>query len=307
LAELRKERAAAVLNGTHAASTLRAYATDWAQFAAWCEQCGRSSLPASSDSVQLYLVDLARRGRAPATLERRVVAITRNHRQAGHRSPVDVDVREVLLGLRRRLGAAPRNAKAALTIPDLRRMLAAIAGDDARAVRDRALLLVGFASGLRRSELAALRLADCSFEALGVVFHLGRSKTDQEGIGRAVGMHKGRNGLCPVLALEAWIQERGAWPGALFCVIDNCGRLQHEHMAPECIGDLVQAVAARAGLEASRYGAHSLRAGLVTAAGSNGVGTLAIMARTGHKDVKTLGRYMRPANALLVDPLAGLL
>jgi len=307
LSQLRKDRAAVACNGTHAASTLRAYATDWAQFAGWCEACGRPSLPASSDSVQLYLVDMARRGRAPATMERRVVSITRHHREAGYKTPVDVDVREVLLGLRRQLGAAPRRAKAALSVPDLVRLLEATPGDDLRAVRDRAILLVGFASGLRRSEIAGLRLVDARFEKVGVVFLLGRSKTDQEGIGRAVGMHRGRGATCPVSALDAWIRGRGSWPGALFGVIDGRGRLHHEHMSSDSIGDLVQAAARRAGLDFARYAAHSLRAGLVTAAGSNGVGTLAIMARTGHKDVKTLGRYMRPANALLVDPLAGLL
>jgi site-specific recombinase XerD len=306
LAELRKERAALALR-KRASNTARAYASDWRDFAAWCELAGRRALPASSDSCQLYLVHLAQLGRLPATLERRVSAIGAQHAAAGQRSPVDVDVREVLAGMRRKLGAAPQHAKAAVTIPELRLMLRATPGD-AVGARDRALLLVGFASGMRRGELASLNLADVRFEERGAVLALAKSKTDQAGVGAYVGVHKGIHAeTCPIRALRAWLVERGAWPGALFCSVDNCGAIRRARMADKGIASAVKGAAAAAGLDASRFAAHSLRAGLVTAAGGAGVGSLAIMARTGHRSASVLERYMRPASALAVDPLRGLL
>ena len=306
MAKLRSERAA-IAALTRAPNTERAYASDWADFSAWCERAGRRALPATSDSVQLYLMELAGLGRLPATMSRRVSAIRERHRAAGLRTPIDEDVREVLLGLRRKLGAAPKHAKAALTIADLRRMLKRVP-DDLRGARDRALMLVGFASGLRRSELASLNLADVRFERRGCVISLGRSKTDQEGEGRDVGVHKGRHReTCPVAALRAWIMERGPWPGALFASIDQHGSLRRRSMDSAQVAEAVKLAAKRVGLDPDLFGAHSLRAGLVTAAGGNGVGTLAIMSRTGHRDAKVVQRYMRPGTALAVDPLAGLL
>jgi len=306
LSILRRERAALALR-TRANNTARAYASDWRDFAAWCELAGRRALPATSDSLQLYLVHLARLGRLPATLERRVSAIGAQHAAAGARSPVDVDVREVLCGMRRKLGAAPRHAKAAVTIPQLKLMLRATPRD-AVGARDRALLLVGFASGVRRSELTAWDLADVRFEERGAVLRVAKGKTDQVGIGSWVGVHKGQHSeTCPVRALKSWIVERGPWAGALFCSVDCFGAIRRAPMADKSVAAVVKGAAVAAGLDAALYAAHSLRAGLVTAAGGAGVGTLAIMARTGHRDVKVLLRYMRPASALAVDPLAGLL
>jgi site-specific recombinase XerD len=306
LVALRKRRAELAAHA-QAENTRRGYASDWGIFETWCERAGRAPLAATSDTVQLYLVGLAARGLLPATMERHAAAIAARHAAAGFRSPVDVDVREVLMGLRRELGAAHPHAKAALSIDDLRVMLARLP-EDARGARDRALLLVGFASGLRRSEVAALDLADVRFERRGVLLLLDRCKTDQEGKGRCVGVHKGKHReTCPVRALRAWLVERGAWPGALFCFIDSHGALVRRHMTGQAVNTAVKSAARAAGLDVARIGAHSLRAGLVTAAGSNGVGTLAIMARTGHHDAKIVQAYMRPQTALAVDPLAGLL
>jgi integrase len=306
LAQLRKERAA-LAEQRRAKNTVDGYAYDWKVFAAWCESADRRALPASSDTLQLYLMAMASRGRLPATMARHVAAVASKHAAAGLRSPVDVDVREVLSGLRRRLGVAPRHAKAAVTIPELRAMLRAMP-KDGKGARDRALLLCGFATGLRRSELVRVQLGDVKFERRGAVISLGKSKADQEGRGRFVGLHVGKRAeTCPVKALRAWIAERGPRPGALFLATNNLGAFKAGAMAASSVCEMVQDAARAAGLEASRFGAHSLRAGLVTAAGGAGVGTLAIMARTGHKDAKVVQAYMRPEAALSIDPLAGLL
>jgi integrase len=282
MGELRRERAA-IAGERRAASTLRAYASDWADWEAWCERAGRRPLPATADALTLYLVDLARVGRSVPTLERRCVAITGRHAAAGKASPVTADVREVLAGLARRVGRAPRCQKLALAVDDLVRMLAACP-EGARGARDRAALLIGFGAGFRRSELCGLDLADVSVRKEGLLLRLRRGKTDQEGRGREVGVHRGRRvATCPVRALEAWLRERGRWPGPLFVRIMADGAVTHERLRGGAVAELVKAAARRVGLDAARYSGHSLRAGFATAAAERGASDRDIMARTGHR------------------------
>jgi site-specific recombinase XerD len=308
LRSLRLERAA-LAAARRSPATVRAYRSDLADFSAWCDAAGKSALPASADTLTCYLISQARLGRLPSTLARRVTAIREGHTSAGLASPVTADVLEVLAGLRRRLGVAPRRAKAAVSVAELRAMLAALDGlPPALAARDRALLLVGFASGLRRSELAALDLADVSIVRQGVVLRVRRSKTDQSGKGREVGVHKGRRpATCPRYALDRWIVERGSWPGALFCHVGPVGRVDHARIAGQSVAAAVKAAARRAGLDPARYGGHSLRAGLATAAAELGRDGLAIIGRTGHTTAAMVERYVRHGSLFAVDLLAGAL
>ena len=290
------------------ANTRRAYAFDWMDFRRWCDEAGRVSLPATGDTVSLYVVALAQARRLVATVERRCAAIAHYHLVAGLASPIGEDVREVLYGLRRRLGTAPVHAKAPVTVEELRAMLAATPRD-ARGARDRSLLLLGFAGGLRRSELAALELADVTVTDAGLVVRLRWSKTDQEGVGRELAVHRGRHRLtCPVRALEAWVCERGRWPGALFCVIDrNTGRLRRRGLSAEACAAVVKAAAREAGLDPARYAGHSLRAGMATAAAEGGASEMAIMTRTGHRSVAMVQRYIRHGSLFAVNPLEAVL
>jgi integrase len=311
LEALRMERAA-IAGRKRSGATRRAYRADWADFAAWCGAAGRGCLPASADTAGLYLVDLARRGRLPSTIARRASAIGGAHLAAGHASPITPDVRELLAGLRRKLGAAPRHAKAAVSVEALQAMLQA-AQPDLVGVRDRAIILLGFASGLRRSELAALQLSDVTVQREGVVLHVARSKTDQEGAGRVLGVHRGKRAATdPVRVLDAWIVERGRWAGPLFCAVvrrrkDRGVTVERVALSGEAIGRVVKEAARRAGLDPAQYAGHSLRAGCATAGAANGAPELAIMARTGHKSLGMLGRYVRHGSVFAVDPLAGVL
>lgn len=307
LMALRRERAA-LASSTLSDNTRRAYRFDWATFVDWCEAAGRVVLPASSDTVTLYLVGQAQAGKLPATIERRCAAVSHYHLAAGQASPIDRDVREVLMGIRRRLGSAPQHAKAALSVPDLERMLG-VCGDGVRGLRDRAVLLLGFASSLRRSELAALDLRDAEILEAGAVLQLRRSKTDRLGVGREIGIHFGARELtCPVRALAAWLLERGSWSGALFCRLAVPGdRVMRRRISGQAIAAIVQAVAGRAGLDVARIGGHSLRAGLATAAAGAGASASAIMGRTGHRSVAMVDRYVRHGSLFACDPLAGVL
>jgi integrase len=171
------------------------------------------------------------------------------------------------------------------------------------------VLLLGFASGLRRSELAALDAADVSIVAEGLVVQLGRSKTDQEGVGRELGVHRGRRRVtCPVRAVEAWLEERGSWAGPLFPRLKlRTDQVTGDRLSGTAIAEIVQVAAERAGLDPARYGGHSLRAGCATAAIANGASQQAAMGRTGHKSVTVFGRYVRHGSLFAVDPLAGAL
>ena len=178
---LLQQEAEQFLRAAKAPSTLRAYRSDWDHFTRWCHQHEVCALPASAETVALYLTALAATHR-PATMTRRLTAITKAHQIAGQPSPATMQqpaVSETLKGIRRTLGTA-QHTKAALLTADIRRMLDALP-DTLAGRRDRALLLLGFAGGFRRSELAALDCQDVLATEDGLVVKLRRSKTDPEG------------------------------------------------------------------------------------------------------------------------------
>ncbi len=187
------ERAREYIHHGKAAATVRAYRSDWRHFEAWCVPRGLAALPAAPETVALYL---AEHGGAlkPATLQRRLAAIAKAHQAAGHESPASMRhavLSELWKGLKRAHGVA-QAAKAPILTRDLRVMLRQLP-HGLPGFRDRALLLVGFAGAFRRSELVALRREDCAFTDEGLVVTLRRSKTDQEGEGRKLGIPYGSN------------------------------------------------------------------------------------------------------------------
>ena len=189
--QLLEQQAEDFVRAAKAPSTLRAYRSDWDHFTRWCQQHTLCPLPASPETVALYLTALAATHR-PATLTRRLTAITKAHAIAGHPSPATMQqpaVSETLKGIRRTLGTA-QETKVPLLTADVRRMVEALPHNLA-GCRDRALLLLGFAGGFRRSELAALNVEDVLPSDDGLVVTLRRSKTDPEGKGRNVGIPYG--------------------------------------------------------------------------------------------------------------------
>jgi site-specific recombinase XerD len=150
-------------------------------------------------------------------------------------------------------------------------------------VRDRALLLLGFAGAFRRSELVALDVADLSFTARGVEVTIRRSKTDQEGAGRVVAIPLGSQAeTCPVRSLRAWLEAAGIEAGSIFRAVNRWGRVGGR-LADRDVACTVKRAAERAGLDPAAFSGHSLRAGLATSAALAGKSDRAIMATTGHK------------------------
>jgi site-specific recombinase XerD len=284
----------AFLIAAKAENTLRAYRADWGHFQAWCGRHALSHLPATPETVALYITDLAA-SHKPATLRRRLTVIGRAHQTAGHPSPASMHqplVSETLKGIRRTLGTA-QDGKRPLSTGDVLAMVDALP-DTLQGVRDRALLLVGFAGGFRRSELAGLQIADIAVENDGLAIVLRRSKTDQEGQGRRVGIPYGsRPETCAVHAYREWVVAAALRDGPVFREIDRHGRVQGKALHKDSVGMIVKRAAGRAGFDPADYAGHSLRAGLATQAYLNGANELAIMKQTGHRSLATVRKYIR--------------
>jgi integrase len=204
-------------------------------------------------------------------------------------------VRNTMKGIRRTLGIAPLQKTAILT-EDIRTMVDATDGG-LIGTRDRALVLVGFAGAFRRSELVGLDVEDCEFGKDGLRITLRRSKTDQEGQGRKVGIPFGSNPqTCPIRTLEAWLELGGITSGPLFRSITRHGRLQAGGLSGGDVARIVKKLAERAGLDPAKYAGHSLRAGHATSAAIAGASERSIMNQTGHRSVQMVRRYIRDGN-----------
>ncbi|MEL7361277.1 MAG: site-specific integrase [Bacteroidota bacterium] len=300
-------------------NTKRAYRADWADFTAWCQDRGLQALPATCEIVTLYIAALATPdddcpGLKPATLSRRLAAISQAHKLAGHESPAlrsKEPLHSVWAGIVRTQGVAPDRVAPALT-PDVVAMVEALptmsgpAGAwelTTAAKRDRALLLVGFAGALRRSELAGLTVTDVAFGAEGLRLRLRRSKTDQEGAGAVLGLHYGERPLtCPVRALQDWIRHASIETGSVFRSVDRHGNVGDRALDAGSVARIVKRCAARAGLDPKAYSGHSLRAGFATQAARAGAHERAIMRHTRHKSERVLRMYIREGQLFDENP-----
>jgi integrase len=288
-----------------APATQRAYASGFGSFELWCHQHGLDSLPAEPDTVALYLTALAGQDAAVATLRMRLVCIAQAHKAAGLPPPTQAEtVRRTMSGISRAKGIRQRQV-APLRLSTLQAMLAVTPEDDLLAIRDRAILLLGFAGGMRRSELAALDVEDLTQVDEGLDVLIRWSKTDQEGAGRTIGIPRGRHPeTCPVLAIRRWMAIGDIRSGPLFVRIlpngrpntkrrDPLGQASPKRLTPQGIARVVQRAADRAGLDAREFAGHSLRAGFATEAAAQGASERAIMRQTGHRSVDMVRRYIR--------------
>lgn len=286
------ESARAYTQASRAANTLRSQASQWKRFTAWCAGHALSSLPAAPETVALYLAASANTLKA-GSLACALAAIKAGHAAAS--LPFDgahPALRQVWEGIRRTKGTR-QTGKAAVLPADLRAMVAAC-GNELRGQRNKAILLFGFASALRRSELVALDVADLTFSRQGVSVLVRRSKTDQAGAGEEVHVPYGRDtALCPVAALRHWLDEAGIGAGAVFRPLGS--RAGGERLTDRSVANIVKEAAEAAGLDPSRYSGHSLRAGLATAAALAGAGIDEIMRHTRHRSVKVALGYVRAA------------
>ncbi|MCJ2079851.1 site-specific integrase [Methylobacterium sp. J-090] len=297
-------------------ATVKAYRSDAVLFQAWCAGYGFASLPASPVAVAGFLVHEAEAGRAASTIGRRCAAIGYAHKLAGLPDPTQhEDVRATMKGVRRTVGVAPTQ-KAAATVDVLMVMLLRVP-DTLAGKRDKALLALGFAGAFRRSELVALDVADLREDRDGLRVMVRRSKTDQEGQGFEKAIPHGRF-IRPVALVRDWLDAAGITEGPVFRPVSRSGRVRGfaklatppghaeksanfavlpPRLTTRAVADIMKQYVAAAGLDASTFGVHSLRAGYITTAAERGADLARIMDQSGHRDPRTVVGYIRRANA----------
>ncbi len=300
------DRALAYAAEARSPATRRAYESDWKRFVAWCRAQKCTAMPADPRAVALYLAERADAGRKVSTIERELSAISEAHRRKNQPSPrAHVAVQEVLKGIRRTLGTKPRQA-AALGIEDLRKLAIACPISSLKGLRDRAILTLGFAGALRRSEIVGLDVGDVSFEGQGAKVTVRRSKTDQEASGTTVAIPYGANPVtCPVRSVQAWIRASDVTEGPLFRSVNRHGRVG-ARLSGNDVARLLKSLADAAGIPSESVSGHSLRAGFATEAARVGKNDRAIMRHGRWKSRATVDRYVREGQIFDDNPAAGI-
>jgi site-specific recombinase XerD len=283
-------------------STVRAYRADAQVFQAWCARFGFRSLPATPEAVTAFIVAEAEAGRAASTLGRRLAAIRYAHKLAKAPDPTDDEgVHSAMKGARRKLKVAPKQ-KAAATA-DILAALLMRTPDTLTGKRDRALLGLGFAGAFRRSELVALDVEDLREDPAGLRVRIRKGKTDQEGRGAEIAIPHGRF-IRPVALVREWLDAAGFVEGPVFKPVSRSGNVrwldargEPARLTTQAVADIMKRYCAAAGLDASTFGAHSLRAGYITTAAERGADLTRIMDQSRHRDPRTVVGYIRRANA----------
>lgn len=274
-------------------NTTKAYASDWRGFTGWCARHQLMPLPAEPLTVALYVTWEARSGRTTSTIRRHAAAIARIHRDHGHPNPLwDPRVAQVLEGIARTHRSAPKKKVALLRDP-VTQIVERIDVATTDGLRDRALILLGFALGLRRSELVAIHVDGLSPDHDGLRIRLGGSKTDQTGRGHefllpyATGGHP-----CPVRAVRAWIDHAQITGGPIARRLHRGGKIG-AGLSPQSVALIVKRRAEAAGLNPADFAGHSLRSGFTTQAVRDGHRLEQIADVTRHKDRRTMDEYIR--------------
>ena len=279
------------LRNSKSENTLRAYQSDYNDFSLFCSKNGFQAMPTQPKILALYITHLSSYSKY-STLKRRLASISILHKTKGHyidtKHPI---IMENLMGIKRTNGSNQKGKKP-LLINDLKILINAIDQSnekDKRKIRDKALILIGFSGGFRRSELVDIEYEDLEFVSEGVKIFVKRSKTDQsgEGMTKAIPYFDNKN-FCPVIALKNWIEIFDLKKSRIFNISDKSVAL------------IIKKYANYAGLDSHRYAGHSLRSGFATSTAESGAEERNIMAMTGHKSTEMVRRYIKEANYLKI-------
>jgi site-specific recombinase XerD len=278
--------------GAFARNTRAAYSADWRQWKAFAASAGRAAMPADPELVRDFLVTEAEAGRKFSVLRRRLAAVATLHRLKG--APFERNAPVIAFAMRRlarELGTAVIG-RAELMTADVESMLRKVPSS-LQGLRDRAILLLTFAAGVRRSELVALDVADIEWRRDGITLRIRRSKTDQEGAGQAVDVEYGRRErTCAVRAVKCWLEAAAIAEGPVFRPVRGV-RVLPRRLSDEVVYVAVKRYGAAAGLDPARLGAHSLRVGHVTQALANGANPVEAKEQLRHRRLDTTLAYNR--------------
>ncbi len=274
------------LRSSKAQNTLRAYKADYRDFTNFCIKHGFKSMPSEPKILSLYLTHLSQTSKF-STLKRRLASISVIHKLSGHyidtKHPM---ITENLMGIKRVKGTHQK-AKKPILINELKSIINVIDKDknEEKRLKNRALILIGFAGGFRRSELVEILYEDIDFVDEGVKIFVRRSKTDQSGEGMTKGIPYFSNSeYCPVISLKNWIEKLQLKYGKIF------------DMSDKNVALTIKKYTALAGLDSNKYSGHSLRSGFATSTAELGAEERSIMNMTGHKTTQMVRRYIQEAN-----------
>jgi integrase len=276
-------------------NTRRSYRSGWNDWTCFCNEGSLPVLPSTPEAVALYITHLAtgEYKKSVATIEARIAAISFAHATKGIPSPTQSPiVKATLAGIRRKLSKR-QVQKRPLTVKELRSSCEALPRTHA-GQRDKLILVLGFASAMRRSELVSLDAEDIRKTEEGLVVTIRRSKTDAAGSGYEIGIPYGSHfATCPVRTYEAWLAASGITTGAVFRRVNKADRILDGRLSDRSVALVLKAALKRIGKDADKYGGHSLRAGLITAAARAGVSERVIALTSRHKSLIVLRRYIR--------------
>ena len=274
------------LKNSKANNTLRAYQSDYRDFSLFCSKNGLSSMPTQPKIIALYITHLSKFSKF-STLKRRIASISVIHKLKGHyldtKHPI---IMENLHGIKRTLGSRQK-AKKPLLINSLKKIIKAIDQEKKERDRDRALILIGFAGGFRRSELVNILKEDVELVDEGVKILIKKSKTDQSGEGsiKAIPYFQNQE-FCPVIALKKYMSLKKF----------NSNSEKIFKLSDKSVALIIKKYAQIAGLDPTKYAGHSLRSGFATTAAEFGAEERNIMTMTGHKTTQMVRRYIQEAN-----------
>jgi site-specific recombinase XerD len=282
------------LRNSKSINTLRAYQSDFRDFSLFCSKNGFQAMPTKPNIISLYITHLSIYSKY-STLKRRIASISIFHKNKGHyvdtKHPIII---ENLIGIKRKIGSHQKGKKP-LLFNDLKLLIKIINQSkekERKKIRDKALLLIGFSGGFRRSELVDIELEDLEFVSEGVKIFVKRSKTDQSGEGMIKAIPYFDSIIfCPVRALKKWIELIEHKKGKIFNISDKNVAL------------IIKKYAKYAGMESHNYAGHSLRSGFATSTAESGAEERNIMAMTGHKSTEMVRRYIKEANLFKNNPL----
>jgi site-specific recombinase XerD len=275
------------IRSSKSANTIRAYKSDFNHFIDFCKKNNFKPLPADPKIVSFYITHLSSNSKV-STLKRRLASISVIHKIKGHY--IDIKhplIIENLMGIQRKKGVFQKSKNPILIneLKEIINVIDKIEKNQNRKTRDKALILLGFAGGFRRSELVSIDFEDLEFTQEGIKIFIKRSKTDQSGEGmiKAIPYFKEKN-FCPVFFLKDWIEISQKKRGFLFDISDKMVAL------------LIKKYLSAIGYDSKKYSGHSLRSGFATVAANSGADEKSIMTMTGHKTSQMVRRYIKVSN-----------
>jgi len=288
------------LKNSKSINTVRAYKSDFRDFELFCAKNGFKSLPTDPRVVSLYLTHMSTKDVKMSTLKRRLVSIGVIHKIKGHYLDTKhPSIIENIMGIKRRKGSIQKGKKPIL-INNLKQLINAIDhynNDEIKKLRDRSIILIGFAGGFRRNEIVSLNYEDLDFVSEGLKINIRKSKTDQFGEGLVKALPYFNNlQYCPVLSLKKWIEVSNIKSGPLFRRFSKGSKLTENRLTDQTVALLIKQYLKLAGIDGKNYSGHSLRSGFATSAAESGAEERSIMAMTGHKSTEMVRRYIKEAN-----------